>query len=120
MAKLWEKIRDVVQEKAYTVADKTEEFTKIGRAKLEIAKVKRDITKNLAELGGEAYGLINEGKGSKIAENDGVKRLMEKVKLLELELEDRTKKLEELRKEKESKEAEAKEQEPQGEGESQQ
>ena len=120
MAKLWDKIKDVVQEKAYLVAEKTEEFTKIGRAKLEIAKVKRDITRELAELGGEAYNLINEGKGKEIAGSDKVKRLVEKVKLLELDLEDKTKKLEDLRKEKESKGEGPEEEEPKGEGEPQQ
>ena len=115
IAKLWEKMKDIVQEKIFSVAEKTKELAKIGRVKLEIAKVKHDITKNLAELGGEAYNLINEEKGNKIAKSDKVKRLVEKVKLLEIGLEDKTKELEALRKEKEPKEEECK-----GEGESQQ
>ncbi len=102
MAKLWEKIKDVVQEKASTVAEKTEEFTRIGRVKLEIAKIKRDITKSLAELGSETYNLINEEKGAEIAESDKVKRLVEDIKFLERKLEDKTKELEALRKERES------------------
>ena len=93
MAKLLEKIKDVVEEKAYFVAEKAGEFARIGRAKLEIAKVKRDITKNLAELGGEAYSFINEEKVGEIAESDKVKRLVEKIRLLEIELDDKTKEL---------------------------
>jgi hypothetical protein len=58
---------------------------------------------------------MNEGKGNKIAQSDKVKRTVERVKLLELDLEDKTKELEELRKEKESKRGE-----PKGEGEPQQ
>jgi len=86
MSTLWDDIAKTIREGVDTVVGKTEELTKIGKTKVEIINIKRNIEKNFAELGGKVYQLIVEEKQTKIASNVDVKNLIDLVKSLEKEL----------------------------------
>ncbi|MFC1694426.1 hypothetical protein ACFL1R_13095, partial [Candidatus Latescibacterota bacterium] len=55
---LWEKVKKSVVEGVSVAAGKTEEYTKLGKAKLDFLAVKRKISKQFAELGGIIYDAV--------------------------------------------------------------
>ena len=109
--KLWEKIKKSVMEGVTTAAEKTEEYTKIGKAKLDILAVKRKISKNFTELGGIVYDGVKDKKGEAALKSDKVKVLMEKLNKLDEDLDKKEAALEEMMK-KESKKEKAEKKKP--------
>jgi len=94
MTSLWDDIAKTIREGVDTVVEKTEEFTRIGRIKVDILNIKRNIEKNFTELGGKVYHLIVEEKKSQITSDKEIKEIIDCVKLLEKELEEKNKELE--------------------------
>ncbi len=85
MSTLWDDITKTIRDSVDTVVGKTEELTKIGKIKVDVINIKRNIEKQFAELGGTVYHLIEEKKTS-ITSNADVKTIVEKVKNLEEQL----------------------------------
>jgi len=67
-------------------AEKAEEMTQLGKVKLDIFQIKRDIDKKYTELGGVVYGLLNQGKKVNLAADEKVTALVSDVKNLEKQL----------------------------------
>ena len=86
MANLWEKIRKSVLEGASVAAEKTEEYTKLGKVKLEILNTKRKISKTFTELGGIVYDSVKEGKSKEVMDSSKVENLIKTLKELEADL----------------------------------
>jgi len=97
MSSLWDDIAKTIREGVDTVVEKTEEYTRIGRIKVDILNIKRNVEKNFTELGGKVYHLIVEENKTQIATNKEVKEIVECVKLLEKELEEKNKELEKVK-----------------------
>ncbi len=100
MANLWDDIAKTIREGVDTFVEKTEELTKIGRIKVDILNIKRNIDKNFSELGGRVYHLVVEEKkssGKDVLADKEVKELIECVKILAKELEDKKAELESIR-----------------------
>ena len=59
------------------LAEKTDQLTQIGRLKLDIISLKREIEKNFAELGGRVYQLATEEDAKELYEkaNQFMKRV---------------------------------------------
>jgi hypothetical protein len=91
MGTIWEKIKKGVSEGYQSVSDKTEEMTRIGRLKLEILAIKRDIEKDFIELGGRFYQAVDNKKQKDILTDQQVMELVKKIK----KSEDKLKSLEE-------------------------
>ena len=100
MDSLWEKVKKGVSAGASVAAEKAEELTRIGKMKLDIAGVNRDINKTFTELGGISYHLLVEEKAPEIADQEEVKQLVEQVKMLELDLQAKEAELETIRSQK--------------------
>lgn len=96
MSTLWNDIAKTVRDSVDSVVSKTEELTKIGKIKIEIISIKRNIEKQFAELGGTVYHLIDEKKTS-IPSNADVKEIVEKVKKLEQQLNAKKEELEKVK-----------------------
>lgn len=77
-----EKGREITRE----AADKAEELTKLGKIKLDIFQIKRDIEKKLTDLGGVAYELLNAPESTDIPSNAKVQSLVQEIKNLEQQL----------------------------------
>jgi hypothetical protein len=90
MADLWESIKKNISQGIRTVSAKTEELTQIGRLKIEIIAVKRDIEKSFIELGGRIYHQLDGDDSYDVREDGNITNLMKNIK----ELEKRMKKLE--------------------------
>lgn len=101
MANLWEDIQKTIREGVSTLAEKTEELTKIGRAKVEALNIKRQIERQFTDLGGKVYHLIAEEGSSRVAGNPEVKDVIAEIQRLERQLEEKRKQIEELGRRKE-------------------
>ena len=108
MGTLWEDIRDGIRDGIELVVDKTEEYTKIGKIKMEIVGIKRNIEKHFSELGGRVYEIMKENKRKSVGADEEVKRLVEELIEMEKSLDE---KKNEIIKIKEEKEKERKERE---------
>ena len=106
MGDLWEKIRKSVIDGVQVAAEKTEEYTKLGKIKIEILNLKRKISKSFTELGGITYEAIKGGTAKKELESDKVNAIIETLKELDSELEAKEKLYEESAKKEVSEETE--------------
>ncbi|MCG8606521.1 hypothetical protein MJD09_16245 [bacterium] len=97
MANLWDDIARTIRDGVDTVVEKTEELTKIGKIKVDVINIKRNIDKNFAELGGKVYHLVVEEKNPKVAGEKEVQDIIESVKILEKELEQKNTELKSIR-----------------------
>ncbi|MFQ5640398.1 MAG: hypothetical protein ACE5IR_20655 [bacterium] len=97
MAKLWDDIAKTIREGVDTVVEKTEELTKIGRIKVDIFNIKRNIDRNFSEMGGRVYHLLVEEKQTQISKDKEVKELVDCVKILENELREKKSDLAKIR-----------------------
>lgn len=95
----WENLSNVFKKGVSVVAKKTDEYTKIGKIKVDIIGVKRDIDKQFTELGGKVYHLIVEENNSRVASNQEVKDIIDKVKQLNVTLEEKKEELDRVREE---------------------
>lgn len=96
MSTLWDDIAKTIRDSVDTVVSKTEELTKIGKIKVDIINIKRNIEKQFAELGGTVYHLIDDKKTS-IASNADVKTIVEKIKKFEKQLNAKNEELEKMK-----------------------
>lgn len=80
-----------------TLAKKTDEYTKIGKIKVDIIGIRRDVEKKYTELGGKVYQLLIEAKDPKIAANDEVKQIKGSIQDLEEQLKAKKKELDDVR-----------------------
>lgn len=99
MSPLWKDIKKTLKEGVSIAAEKTEEYTKIGKVKVEILNVKRNIDKTFAELGQEAYDLIKKDKTSPLAQNDKIKKLTATIEDLKKSLKEKEAEIETIKKE---------------------
>jgi len=76
----WDDLVNMFKKGVSKVAKKTDEYTKIGKLKVDIIGIKRDIDKKFNELGGKTFQLIVEEGNTKVASNDEVKAIIESVK----------------------------------------
>jgi hypothetical protein len=109
MASLWDDIKKSLGEWVAKAADKAGEFTKeaaekagettkLGKIRLDIFQIKRDIEKNFADLGGRVYHLITEEEVKNVEKEEKVTAIIEKIKELEKKLKEKEAEYEEVRK----------------------
>ena len=97
MANLWDDIARTLRESVDTVVEKTEELTKIGKIKIDILNIKRNVQKNFSELGGRVYHLIIKEKKTAISADKEATEIIECIKILEKELDDKKSELEKVK-----------------------
>ena len=97
MATLWDDVKkslgdwfskaaDRAGELTREAADKAEEVTKLGKVKLDIFQVKRELEKKFSDLGGIVYHLITQEDAKNIEKNAKITALLADVKELEQKL----------------------------------
>ena len=97
MASLLDSIRDGLE----LVVDKTEEYSKIGKLKVDIFTTKRNIEKQFTELGGRVYDLINLEKTDSVQDDEEVKKFIEEIRALEKQLVEKEAEIDVVKEEKE-------------------
>ena len=101
MGSLWEDIRDGIRDGIELVVDKTEEYSKIGKIKVDIIGMKRNIEKRFSGLGGRTYEILKENKKKNVGADADVKRLVDELMQLEKSLDDKKNEIIKVREEKE-------------------
>lgn len=97
MASLLDSIRDGLE----LVVDKTEEYGKIGKLKVDIFSLKRNIEKQFTELGGRTYEVVT-GEGPKTVSKDAeVKKIVAEIQSLEEQLKQKEAEIGQVREDKE-------------------
>ena len=112
MSPLWEDIKKKLKEGVTVAAEKTEEYTKIGKVKVEILNINRNIDKTFTNLGREVYTLIDKKKGAEISKNKKVVELVAKIKDLKSSLAAKEAEIEAIKREASSKDREESENSP--------
>lgn len=95
----WDDLVNFFKKGVSTVAKKTDEYTKIGKIKVDIIGIKREVDKKLSDLGGRTYQLIVEENNTKIASNEDVKTILDNIKDLNQKLDDKKDELQQVREE---------------------
>ena len=97
MSANWDEVRNSIHEFFSTAAEKTDELIKVGRRKLSIAEIKRNITAQYAELGGRVYHLIRQGDVGSVGSDAEVETLVSNIQRLENDLKTKEMEIEEIR-----------------------
>ena len=86
MKNLWDRIKNVVLDGVTVAAEKTGEYTKLGKVKIDILNTKRKISKSFTELGALTYEASNQGTIDKLGNSDEFQAQTTALKSLEAEL----------------------------------
>jgi hypothetical protein len=86
MDTMWEKLKKGLKDGATYSIEKIEEYSKIGKLKVEEIAAKRKITRNFIDIGERTFDLIETDKGSKVDNDLAIKTSMENIKALREEL----------------------------------
>lgn len=99
----WEDIKKKVKGGVTVAAEKTEEYAKIGKLKVDIVKINLDLDKAYANLGREMHKLLTKSKKIDVTSNTQVKTAMAKIDDLNKKVQAKKKKIESIKKETTSK-----------------
>ncbi len=83
---LWKKIKTKISQNVQLAGNKTVEITKVGRIKIDVLALKKEIEEKLVELGGRVYHLSIEGGKIDVNSDKKILQLIEQIKELEVEL----------------------------------
>ncbi|MDD5675823.1 MAG: hypothetical protein PHC61_16755 [Chitinivibrionales bacterium] len=83
---MWEKIKKGLKEGAVLSMEKIEEYTKIGKLKIEELAAKRKLEKNFMDIGERLFTLIEDGKRGAAEDDLSIKKAVENVKSLKTEM----------------------------------
>jgi gas vesicle protein len=85
---VWEKIKKNFKEGAAVSIDKIEEYSKIGKLKIEEFAAKKKIERNCIDIGERVFDLVDSGKESEVPADLAVKKSIENIRGLNKELAD--------------------------------
>lgn len=86
MDTMWEKIKKGLKDGASLSMEKIEEYTKLGKLKVEEMAAKRKIERNYVDIGERTYNLVESGKGVEAGDDLAVKKAVENISALREEL----------------------------------
>ncbi|HEX3019896.1 MAG TPA: hypothetical protein VHP36_06325 [Chitinispirillaceae bacterium] len=96
MDSMWEKLKKGVREGAALSMEKIEEYTKLGKLKVEELATKRKIERNYGDIGERVFDLFEDGKNTEIAADLTIKKAVENIAALREELVEIDKKIKEV------------------------
>lgn len=76
---IWADLKKTLKDGVTVAAEKTEEYTKIGRIKVEILNLNRTLDKNYRSLGREVYTHVSDGKKVDPSQDEGIRYFIEKI-----------------------------------------
>jgi hypothetical protein len=96
MDTVWEKLKKGLRDGATYSIEKIEEYSRIGKLKVEEIAAKRKITRNFIDIGERTFDLIEAKKGDQVDDDLAITTSMENIKALRLELEEIDRKIKEI------------------------
>jgi hypothetical protein len=113
MDTMWDKIKKSLKDGATLSMEKIEEYTKLGKLKIEELSAKRKIERNFMDMGERSFDLIEGGKdGAAIVSDLMIQKGIENVKVLRDELIEIEKKMKEVTEAAKKNKAEGTEEDP--------
>ena len=83
---LWENLKKGIVDGFQSASDKTSEYTKIGRIKIDVLGIKKEIEEKFVELGGRVYHNVSEKNETCIDKDMEIGQLILQIQELEKEL----------------------------------
>jgi len=93
---LWTKVRDGLKEGYRYTADKTDIYARVGKRRLAIVGINRNIDRSYTELGEKVYNILAAEGGDAVEGDLAVNELFQKIKMLEGELTDKEADIEQI------------------------
>ena len=94
---LWEKIKQGLLDGLQAATDMTTEYTRIGRIKIDVLGLEKEIEEKMIELGGRVYHNAVEKNIVTIENDKEIQKLIAQIKELEEELKTYEEELKRLR-----------------------
>jgi hypothetical protein len=94
----WEDLKKTVKDGLSTAAAKTEEYTKLGKGKLDLMSLNKGLNNAFQELGVEVFTQLTEGGKGSVPQNPKVKELIERILQAKKAVADKEKEIEAIRK----------------------
>ncbi len=86
MDTMWEKIKSGLRSSATVSIEKIDEYTKIGKLKIEEYAARRKIERNLIDIGERVIDLLDDGKSSEVGSDLAVIGSVSNIKALKEEI----------------------------------
>jgi ABC-type phosphate transport system auxiliary subunit len=83
---LWKSIKIKINKNMQLAGNKTVEMTKVGRIKIDVLALKKEIEEKLVELGGRVYHSYDDKNAIDLSSDKKIEQLIEQIKELEIEL----------------------------------
>ena len=80
MAPLWDDVKNAIVDGYVYASDKAEEVTQIGRAKVEILKLNRQIARLMGEMGGRVFEMFESDEQAAIPDDESLVDSVEKIR----------------------------------------
>jgi len=96
MDNMWEKIKKGLKEGAAISVEKIEEYTKIGKLKIDEMAANRKIEHNFMDIGERFFDLCADSKESGASEDLVIKKAVETITSLKTEIDDIKNKIKEI------------------------
>jgi hypothetical protein len=97
MSSLWEDVKNAILDGYVYAADKAEELTQIGRAKVEVLRLNRTIARTMSEIGGRVYDLFERGAQADIPDDDSIAQAVKRISELRVDVEKWEREIERVR-----------------------
>lgn len=95
----WEKIKQSLRDGATLSMEKIDQYTKLGKLKLDELAANRKIDRNYMDIGERVVDLVESGKGNDLQQDLTIKKAMENIRSLRDELSDIAERAERIRQE---------------------
>lgn len=96
MDNVWERIKKGLKDGAALSMEKIEEYTKVGKLKIEEFAAKRKIERNFVDIGERVFELLTDDKAGEIEKDILVCNAVDNIKSLREELVELDKKIQEV------------------------
>ena len=87
MASLWDDVKNAIVDGYVYAADKAEELSQIGKAKVEILQLNRQIARTISSIGGHVYDLFEKHEQATKPEDTEIRESVQKIEVLHGEIE---------------------------------
>lgn len=97
MADLWERVKKTVNEIYATASERAIEGVNLGVKKLDEATLRRELSREFAELGGRAYQLLQRGEAGILAADPAIQSHLRRLEDLERRLREKEEEIQAMR-----------------------
>jgi hypothetical protein len=80
MASLWDDVKNAIVDGYVYASDKAEELTHVGKARVEILRLNRQIAHTMSEVGGMVFEHFDKHKEAAIIDDEAIVESVDKIK----------------------------------------